>query len=64
MVRRKKIVNSLTPPPPPQREVNLGKKGKIDVFLKKSSSLPGAWFRQTKFIEMMIKEESIKIVIS
>ena len=60
MIRRQEIVNFMTPHPK-GREF-WGKKCKTDIFPKKILLYSGAWFRQTKFIVMMTKEGSTKIV--
>ena len=59
-VRRQAIVNFMTPTP---RGGNFGgKKCKIDVFLKNLHLYSQAQMRQTKYVVMMAKEGSTKIV--
>ena len=58
-IRRQEIVNFMTPTP---RRGNFGvKRVKLMNFLK-NLLYSGAWFRQTKYIVVMTKEGSTKIV--
>ena len=53
-------INFMTPTP---REGNVGVKSvKLMYFLKNLLLYSGAWFRKTKYIVMMTKEQSTKIV--
>ena len=62
MVWRQEIVNFMTPSLPP-RGGNFGVKNvKLMYFFKNLLLYPSAWFRQTKYIVMMTKEGSTKIV--
>ena len=63
MVRRKEIVNFITPFSR-RGGGNFGVKGVKFMYFFKNLLYSGACFRQTKYIVMMTKKESTKLEIS